>query len=96
MYEVTRQLFWDPNNPGHANNKKSALLSQEVESIKHQLIMVDNEYEDRDNIACGNMSALWKMYPMMPALLDRDTMDDTSDYSDYDTYHIVDSIKYGM
>ena len=58
MYEVTSQLFWDPNYFSHAKNEKAYQLSQGVEPNKHCLMMVDIDCEDKYIIYCENLSLL--------------------------------------
>ena len=58
MYEVTSQLFWDPNYFSHAKNERAYHLSQGVEPNKHCLMMVDIDCEDKYIIYCENLSLL--------------------------------------
>ena len=72
MYEVKIQLIWDPQGLSHDNYKKTAQLSQVVEPRKNQIMMVDTNCECGINITRVNMSALWKMHPMVATKLGRD------------------------
>ena len=53
-------------------------------------MIADTEWEYGDIRTCVNLSALWKIDPMIPELLDRETLDDTSESSDDDRCHLYD------
>ena len=62
-----------------------------MEPIKHQLMVVDTNFEYGRNSTRVNLSAMWKMDPMMATLLRRYELDDKSDSSCDNRYHLVDS-----
>ena len=53
--------------------------------------MVDTNCEYRSSSISVNLSELWTIDPMMPALLEIDELDDTWDSSGDNIYHQVDS-----
>ena len=89
IYEIKNQLLCDPQDPSHAKNWKSAHFSQGVELINHRRMMVYTNCEYGSIITHVNMSVLWEMDPTMEKQLGRDELDDKSDYSGDDRYHLV-------
>ena len=96
MYEVTSQLLSDPQYIIHANNEKSAQLSQGVGPSKHQLMMIDTNFEYGSNITHINLLVMCKMDPTMMIPLEINELYNTSHSSGDDSYHLVYRSDYDM
>ena len=63
-----------------------------VEPINHHIMMVNTSYENERNNTRINMSEIWTNDSTMAKKLVRDDLDDKSDFSGDEIYHLVDII----
>ena len=64
-------------------------MLQGLEPINHRIMIVYTKCEDVNSSTRVNMSVLWKMGTTMETQTGRDELDDKSDSSGDDSYHLV-------